>query len=77
MYFYASAWNALAGEVAFLSLNKNYLTIDSCMDSEVAAHEGAWARNLGSTGLADENFASLNLLTTKALDAKSLAGIVV
>lgn len=77
MYFYASAWNALAGEVALFGLYEDYLTIDSSMDGEVAAHESAWARNLGSTGLADENFASLNLLTTKALDAKSLAGIVV
>lgn len=77
MYFYASAWNALAGEVALFGLYEDYFTIDSSMDGEVAAHESAWACNLGSTGLADEYFASLDLLATKALDAKSLAGIVV
>ena len=77
MYFYASAWNALAGEVALFGLYEDYFTIDSSMDGEVAAHESAWAGNLGSASLTDENFASLDLLATETLDAKSLAGIVV
>ena len=75
--FNASAWYALAGEVVSLGLNEDYLAINSGMDSEVAAHKGARAGNFSSAGLANENFTSLDLLTTEALDAKSLAGIVV
>ena len=73
----ASAWHALAGEVILLGLYEDYLTIDSGMDSEVAAHESARAGNLSSAGLANENFTSLYLLAAETLDAKSLAGIVV
>ena len=60
-----------------LSLNEDYLAVDCSMDSEIAAHESARAGNLSSTGLADENFASLYGLATKALDAEALASIVV
>ena len=77
MNFDAGAWKAAAGEVGLLGFHEDDLTINGCMNGEVAAHESARAGNLSSTGLADENFASFNLLTAKALDAKSLAGIVV
>ena len=77
MYFYASAWNALAGEVALFGLYEDYLTINSSMDGEVAAHERAWASELRSAGLANEYFASANRLTTKTLDAKALTSVVV
>ena len=77
MNFNASAWHALAREVILLGLYEDYFTVDSGMNSEVAAHEGARAGNLSSAGLANESFTSLYLLTTETLDAKSLAGIVV
>ena len=75
--FDAGATNALAGEVALLRLHEDDLAINSSVDREVAAHESAWASKLRSAGLADENFASLDGLATKALDAEALASIVV
>lgn len=75
--FDASAWKALAGEVGLLSLDENDLAIDGGMNRKVAAHESARASNFRCASLADENFTSLDLLATKTLDAKSLAGIVV
>ena len=75
--FDASAWHILAGKMAFLGLNEDNFAINSGMNSEVAAHESARASELGCTGLADENFASLDGLATKALDAEALASIVV
>ncbi len=77
MDFDASAWKAATGEVSLLGLNKDDLAIDSCMDGKVAAHESARAGDFSCASLANENFTSLNLLATKTLDAKSLAGIVV
>lgn len=75
--FNAGAWYALAGEMVLFSLDEDYFAINRSMNSEVAAHESARAGKLSSAGLANENFASLHLLTTETLDAKSLAGIVV
>ncbi len=75
--FDTSARYALTREVALFGLHEDNLTINGSMDSEVAAHESAWASNLRSAGLTNENFASLDLLATKTLDAKSLAGVVV
>ena len=75
--FNTGARHALAREVALLGLHEDNLTINSCMDGEVAAHESARTGKLRSTGLTDENLASLNGLATKTLDAKSLAGVVV
>lgn len=63
--------------MVFLGLYKDDLTIDSCMDGEVAAHERAWAGDLRSAGLANEYFASANRLTTKTLDAEALTSVVV
>ena len=77
MNFNAGARYALAREVILLGLNENNLTVDGCMDGKIAAHEGARTGNLRSASLTDENFASLDLLATETLDAKSLAGIVV
>jgi len=75
--FDASAANALAREVALLGLNKDDLAIDGSMNREIAAHEGAWACELGCAGLANEDFTGLYGLATKALYAKTLASIVV
>lgn len=75
--FDAGAANALAGEVALLGLHEDDLAIDSSMNREVTAHEGAWASKLGCAGLANENFTGLDGLATKALDAEALASIVV
>ncbi len=77
MNFYASAWNVFAREVAFLGFYKNDFAINSSMNGEVAAHEGARTCDFGCAGLADEYFAGFYILATKALNAKSLAGIVV
>ena len=75
--FDASAANALAREVALLGLNEDDLAIDGSMNREIAAHEGAWACELGCAGLANENFTGLYGLATKALNAEALASIVV
>ena len=37
--FDTGARNAFAGEMIFLSFDKNDFTIDSCMDGKIAAHE--------------------------------------
>ena len=75
--FDAGAANALAGEVVLLGLDEDNLAIDSGMNREVTAHEGAWACELSCAGLANENFTGLYGLATKALDAEALASIVV
>ena len=77
MNFDAGAANALAREVAFLGLNEDNLAIDGSMNREIAAHEGAWACELGCAGLANENFTGFDGLATKAFDTKALASIVV
>ncbi len=77
MNFDASAWHALAGEVTLLGLHESNFAIDCGMNREVAAHESAWASELSSASLADENFASLDLLATETLNTKSLTGVVV
>ena len=77
MNFDAGAWEALAGEMSFLGLDEDDLTIDGGVNRKVAAHESARAGDFRCASLADENFTSLDLLAAKTLDAKSLAGIVV
>ena len=75
--FNASAWKAFAREVSLLCFDEDDFAIDSGVNREVAAHESARTSNFRCASLADENFTSLDLLATKTLDAKSLAGIVV
>ena len=77
MNFDAGAANALAGEVILLGLNEDNFTVNCGMNREVAAHESAWASEFGRASLADEDFAGLYGLATKALDAEALASIVV
>ena len=77
MDFDASAANALAREVILLGLNEDNLAVDGGMNREIAAHESARASEFGCAGLADEDFASFDSLATKALDAETLASIVV
>ena len=75
--FYASAWNGTAGEMLFLGLDEDNLTIDGCMDGEVATHKCAWTCDLGCAGLADKYFASVDLLAAETFDTETLAGGVV
>ena len=77
MNFYASAWNGAAGEMLFLGLDEDNLTIDGCMDGEVTAHTCAWTCDLGCAGLADKYFASVDLLAAETFDTETLAGVVV
>lgn len=77
MNFYASAWNGTAGEMLFLGLDEDNLTIDGCMDGKVATHKCAWACDLGCAGLADKYFASVDLLAAETFDTETLAGVVV
>lgn len=77
MDFDAGAADALAGEVILLGLNEDDFAVNSGMNREVAAHESAWASELGCASLADENFAGFYGLATKAFDAEALASIVV
>ena len=77
MNFDAGAWEALAGEMSFLGLDEDDLTIDGGVNRKVAAHESARAGDFRCASLADENFASFDSLATKALDAEALASIVV
>lgn len=75
--FYASAWNGAAGEMLFLGLDEDNLTINGCMDGEVTAHKCAWTCDLGCAGLADKYFASVDLLAAETFDTETLAGVVV
>lgn len=61
----------------FFGFDKANSAVDGGVNSEIAAHEGAWAGDFGCASLADEDFASFDFLATKAFDAKTLAGIVV
>jgi hypothetical protein len=71
-----SSWNSFAGEFAFFDFDKTDDTIDCGVDSEVTAHVRTGARNLGATGLADENFTCADFLATKTLDAEALTSII-
>ena len=75
--FNTSARHAFAREVALFGLYEDDLTINGCMDGEVAAHKVARTCEFSSASLTNEYFASLYLLAAKTLNAKSLAGIVV
>ncbi len=66
-----------AGKFAFFDAAEGDDTVLFSVDGEVAAHVCAVACNLGCASLAYEYFASANFLTTKALYAQSLTGVVV
>jgi hypothetical protein len=51
--------------------------IDSSVDSVVTTKEGAWASNLGATGLTNDNFTGADFLATKAFHTESLTGVIV
>ena len=74
--FDTGARNAFAGEMIFLSFDKNDFTVDGSMNREVTAHESARTSKFGCASLANENFTGFNGLATKAFDAEALAGIV-
>lgn len=77
LYAYLGARYSLASEVAFLYLLEAYNAVLCSVNSVVAANERAWASNFSATGLTYEYFASAYFLTTKALNAKASAGVVV
>lgn len=74
--FDASAWNVVAREVGLFGLYESNFAINRGMDSEIATHKGAWAGDFCRASLTDEDFASLDGLAAKALDAKALAGVI-
>ena len=47
------------------------------MNGKIAGHISTFTSEFSRASLADEDFASLNFLAAKALDTKTLAGIVV
>lgn len=67
----------LAGETASLDLLEADDAVFGGVDSEVAAHEGAVASDLGATGLAHEHFSGADFLATKAFHAEARTGVVV
>lgn len=68
------AGDGATGEVLFATRNKFDNTVFGSMDRVVAAHECAFAGELGLADLAHEDFAFTYFLTTETLDAESLAG---
>lgn len=73
----AGARDGFAREEGFLSFGETHDAGFFGVDGEVAGHIGAEAGNLSSAGLADDNFASVDFLAAKALDAEALTGVVV
>lgn len=61
----------------FLGLDEGDFTVFGGMNRVIAAGVGTFTSDFGAASLADENFAGLDFLTTKALDAKALTGVVV
>lgn len=72
-----SAWYSLASKVAFFDFFETDYAVFASVDSVVAAHISAVTSDFGSAGLADENFASTDSLTTCAFDTKSSSSVVV
>jgi len=66
---YTGAWHAFAGEMILFGFDEGDLAVDGGMDGKIAAHESAWAGNFGGASLADENFASFDLLAAETLNA--------
>lgn len=71
------ASSGAASEEAFFDLLEGDDTGFFGVNGEVAAHVGAGTGYFGCTGLADEDFAFVDLLATKALNTKARTGIVV
>lgn len=71
------AWLGLASEGRLLDLLEADNTTVSGVDGVVAAHVCARASNLRSACLANEDFTSVDLLATEALDAKARPGVIV
>ena len=71
------AWLGLASEGRLLDLLEADNTTVSGVDGVVAAHVCTRAGNLRSACLADEDFTSVDLLATEALDAKARPSVIV
>lgn len=67
----------LTGKLALLDLLEAYDAVFCGVNGEVAADEGAGAGDFSTAGLANEDFAGVNFLATKALYAEASAGVVV
>ena len=63
--------------MGFFGFDKSDYAIFGCVDGEVLGHVGARAGNLGRAGLADDDFAVFDFLTTKTLNTEPLTGGVV
>jgi len=75
--FDAGAREGATGKVRLFGLFEVDNTVDGGVDSIILRDESAGAGDFGAAGLTDENFASLDGLTAKTFDAKTLAGVVV
>ena len=74
--FDANARNGFAREVRLFGLDESDSAVFRGVNREVARHVSARACEFSRAGLADEDFASLNFLPAKALDTKTLTGVV-
>lgn len=77
LYADLCAWVSAAGKRAFFHFFEEYCTCFCGVDSEVFADVSTCAGDFGATGLADEYFACIHFLATKALNAQASAGVVV
>lgn len=68
------ATSGFAGETAGFDLFEANDTVFFSMNRVVLAHVGTRAGLLGFADLSDDNTTSFDLLATKKLDAKALAG---
>lgn len=73
----AGTRNSFARKMAFFNLIESNNTINSSVDCEVFANVCAGTSDFGAASLANENFSITDLLATKALHTKALAGVVV
>ncbi len=74
--FDADARNGFAGEVGLFGLNESDDTVFFRVNRKVAGHISTLTSEFSGAGLADDDFASLNFLPAKALDTKTLTGVV-
>lgn len=71
-----SLGRGLAAKTALLDFAKTDDTVNGSVNRKVTTYERARSGNLGRTGLTNQYFASADFLTAKALNAKSLTGII-